>query len=416
MAEENLETVMQVGLKEFQSSMESRAKGNLEETRIHLLKAAEKLFIASGLSRGALRDSRKQLGSPMGRPRDRPRRLFRPATRGVHPVKWKPLVLALLLLLVAAGGAYISYRTLNARQLPPGFLSGNGRIEANEIDVAAKYAARIATVHVQEGDLVEAGAVLATLDTRDLEAQLHAAEAQARQAVETRAEADSTVAQRASEAAFAAKEMERALVLFGKGHVSQQRVDQARNQQQTADAALAAAQSRRASADEAIAAANAEVERIKTLVADGILTAPRTGRVLYRLAEPGEVLGAGGKVVTLLDLSNVYMTFFLPTDAAGPLGLGADARLVLDALPDLAIPAMVSFVSPRAQFTPKQVETKSERDRMMFRVKARIPEALVTRYIDRVKTGVTGMAYVRLDDKAEWPGWLESRLTRDGAS
>jgi len=331
-------------------------------------------------------------------------------------VKWKPFALALLLLLVAAGGAYVSYRTLNARQLPPGFLSGNGRIEANEIDVAAKYAARIATVQVQEGDLVEAGTVLATLDTRDLEAQLQAAQAQARQAVETRAEADSTIVQRTSEADFAAKELERALVLFGKGHVSEQRVDQARNQQQTAQAALAAAQSRRASAGEAIAAANAEVDRIRTLVADGILTAPRTGRVLYRLAEPGEVLGAGGKVVTLLDLSNVYMTFFLPTDAAGPLGLGADARLVLDALPDLAIPAMVSFVSPRAQFTPKQVETKSERDRMMFRVKARIPEALVTRYIDRVKTGVTGMAYVRLDDKAEWPGWLESRLTRDGAS
>lgn len=331
-------------------------------------------------------------------------------------MKWKPFVLALVLLLVAAGGAYISYRTLNPRELPPGILSANGRIEANEIDVAAKYAARIASVRVQEGDLVEAGAVLAVLDTRDLEAQLRAAEAQARQAVESRTEADSTVSQRTGEADFAAKELERTLVLFGKGHVSQQRVDQARTQHQTADAALAAAQSRRASADDAIAAANAEVERIRTLLNDGILTAPRTGRVLYRLAEPGEVLGAGGKVVTILDLSNVYMTFFLPTDAAGPLGLGADARLVLDALPDLAIPAMVSFVSPRAQFTPKQVETKSERDRMMFRVKARIPEALVTRYIDRVKTGVTGMAYVRLDDNAQWPGWLESRLTRENGS
>lgn len=330
-------------------------------------------------------------------------------------MSFKPLALALLLLIVAAGGAYISYHTLHSRELPPGILSGNGRIEANEIDVATKYAARIAEVTVQEGDLVEAGAVLARLDIRDLDAQLRAAQAQMHQAQESRTEADSTVAQRASEADFAAKELERALVLFGKGHVSQQRVDQARNQRQTAAAALGAAQSRRASTDDTIAAARAEVERLQTLVADGVLTAPRTGRVLYRLAEPGEVLGVGGKVVTLLDLSNVYMTFFLSTDAAGPLGLGADARLVLDALPDLAIPAMVSFVAPRAQFTPKQVETRSERDRMMFRVKARIPEALVTRHIDRVKTGVTGMAYVRLDDKVAWPDWLESRLTRDGA-
>ena len=122
------------------------------------------------------------------------------------------------------------------------------------------------------------------------------------------------------------------------------------------------------------------------------------------------------KAATLLDLSNVYMTFFLPTDTAGNLALGAEARILLDAVPDIAIPAMVTFVAPRAQFTPKQVETKSERDRMMFRVKARVPEALVTRYIERVKTGLTGMAYVKLDDKAVWPDWLESKLTREATS
>jgi HlyD family secretion protein len=204
-------------------------------------------------------------------------------------------------------------------------------------------------------------------------------------------------------------------VLFGKGHVSQQRVDQARNQRRTADATLNAARSHRDNAEEAIGAAAAEVDRLHELVAEGVLTAPRKGRVLYRLAEPGEVLGAGGKVVTLLDLSNVHMTFFLPTDQVGPLALGAEARVLLDALPDLAVPAQVSFVAPRAQFTPKQVETRSERDRMMFRVKARIPEALVSQYIDRVKTGITGVAYVMINPNAKWPDWLESRLTREAA-
>ncbi|MBP2310680.1 HlyD family secretion protein [Azospirillum melinis] len=328
----------------------------------------------------------------------------------------KRLLIAVALLAILGAGAAYGWRAMQGNRLPAGFASGNGRIEANEIDIATKYAARVLTIPVEEGDLVEAGAVIATLDTRDLEAQLRSAEAQLRQTRRAREEATALVAQRVSEADFAAKEMERALILFGKGHVAEQRVDQARNSRRTADAALEAAKSHLASADEAIAAAAGDVDRLTTLVADGVLKAPRKSRVLYRLSEPGEVLAAGGKAATLLDLSNVYMTFFLPTDTAGNLALGAEARILLDAVPDTAIPAAVTFVAPRAQFTPKQVETKSERDRMMFRVKARVPEALVTRYIERVKTGLTGMAYVKLDDKAVWPDWLESKLTRETTS
>jgi len=331
-------------------------------------------------------------------------------------VKPTSLIIAAIVLALGTVGAYVAWDAMQTRRLPAGIVSGNGRIEANEIDVATRYAARVAEVTVEEGDLVEAGAVIARLEIRDLEAQLRAVQAQLRQARQAQATAEAVVAQRESEADFAAKELERALVLFGKGHVSQQRVDQARNQRRTADAALNAARGQRGNAAEAIGAASAEVDRLRELVADGTLKAPRKGRVLYRLAEPGEVLAAGGKVVTLLDLSNVHMTFFLPTDQVGPLALGAEARVLLDALPDLAVPAQVSFVAPRAQFTPKQVETRSERDRMMFRVKARIPEALVARYIERVKTGITGVAYVKLDAGVVWPDWLESRLTRDGAA
>lgn len=327
----------------------------------------------------------------------------------------KSLFAAALLLIAVAVGAVYAPSLLPGRRLPAGFAAGNGRIEANEIDVATKYAARVAEVLVEEGQMVEAGADLARLDVRDLEASLRAAQAQLRQARQAREEAAALVVQRESDAAFMTKELERALVLLGKGHVSQQRVDQARNQQRSADAALQAARSHLASAGEAIAAAAAEAERLQQLVSDGVLTAPRKGRVLYRLAEPGEVLAAGGKVMTLLDLSSVTMTFFLPTETAGALSLGAPARVLLDALPDTAIPAAVSFVAPRAQFTPKQVETRSERDRMVFRVKVRIPETLVARHIEKVKTGLTGVAYVRLDAAAAWPGWLDSHLTREAA-
>jgi HlyD family secretion protein len=183
-------------------------------------------------------------------------------------------------------------------------------------------------------------------------------------------------------------------------------------QREAAVAALAAARIDVDYREAAIAAAAAHVERIKTDVADSTLTSPIRGRVLYRLAEPGEVLAAGGKVVTVLELSDVYMTIFLPAEEAGRAVIGSEGRIVLDAVPHLVIPAAVSFVAPRAQFTPKEVETRTEREKLMFRVKVRIDPELLARHADKVRTGLPGMAYVRLDARAGWPEHLHVKLTR----
>ena len=142
--------------------------------------------------------------------------------------------------------------------------------------------------------------------------------------------------------------------------------------------------------------------------ADTILKSPRNGRVEYRLVEPGEVIPAGGNVVTLLDVLDVYMTFFLPTSEAGKVAVGADARIILDVRRDLPIPAKVSFVSPIAQFTPKEVETRSEREKLMFRVRVRIDPELLKPFADRVKTGLPGVGYVKLNTSAQWPDWLKT--------
>ncbi|MFG1479776.1 HlyD family efflux transporter periplasmic adaptor subunit [Xanthobacter sp. V4C-4] len=324
-------------------------------------------------------------------------------------------VAVLLLALVAVGGLGAYYLAARARALPPGFASGNGRIEATEVDVATKAAGRLVDVLVEEGDFVTQGQVVAHMDVDETRASLRTAEAQEMQAIKSRDQATHVVEQRKGELDLAVKELDRQTTLVEKGFATEQKVDQYRTTKLTAQAALAAAESSLAASESAIRAAEAEVERLTRLVADGTLLAPKAGRVLYRLAEPGEVLAAGGKVLTLLDLSNVYMTVFLPAADAGRLALGAEARLLLEPLPDRAVPANVSFVSARAQFTPKQVETQNERDRMMFRVKLRIPQALVEKYIAQAKTGVTGVGYVRLDPKAPWPVWLESDLVREAA-
>ena len=141
-----------------------------------------------------------------------------------------------------------------------------------------------------------------------------------------------------------------------------------------------------------------------------VLNVPRGSRVQYRVAQPGEVLNPGGIVLNLLDVGDVYMTFFLPTAEAGRVAIGSEVRLVLDAAPQYVIPAKVSFVADVAQFTPKTVETAEERQKLMFRVKAKIAPDLLQQYIRSVKTGLPGMAYVRLDEKAPWPDWLQTRL------
>lgn len=164
------------------------------------------------------------------------------------------------------------------------------------------------------------------------------------------------------------------------------------------------------SAQAEVEAAKATLQRIVADIEDSTLRSPRDGRVQYRTAEPGEVPAAGGRVLNLVDLGDVYMTFFLPTAQAGRTALGADVRIVLDAAPKVVIPAKVSFVSDVAQFTPKTVETEQEREKLMFRVRAQISPDLLRKYITQVKTGLPGVAYVQLDPNAEWPAELQANV------
>lgn len=342
-------------------------------------------------------------------------------TPGKSRYRWPIVGLAVVTLLAGAG--LLVFRAplenhlpaplrdvLQRNDLPDYLTEGNGRLEATQIDIATKLAGRLAEVLAHEGDIVEAGAVVARLDTATLEAQQRQAEAELKRARKDREYAQAIVAQRQSERDYAELELKRLLELEQRSFAAVDEVDQARTSARTAAAALEAAQVKVAETEAAIEAATAQIERIQADIDDSALKAPRRGRVLYRLAEPGEVLAAGGKVLTLLDLTDVYMVFFLPETLAGRVAIDSEARLVLDAGPEYVVPARISFVAARAQFTPKQVETRSEREKLVFRVKARIDAELLGRYEPLVKTGLPGVAYVRLDTTQPWPAWLEPNL------
>ncbi len=317
----------------------------------------------------------------------------------------KILIFALLVALTAAV-AYFLYLQRPAG-LPAGFASGNGRLEATEVDVATKIAGRLAELGPREGDLVEAGAVVARLDADELRAQLREAEAKAAQARKAVDESRAGVRKSRTDVALAGKTLKRSESLVEKGFISRSRLDADQTGMEGAMAGMDQALSRVDEAEAALAAAVAKVESLQATVNDTALKAPISGRVLYRLAEPGEVLAAGGKALTLVDLSDMYMTIYLPTDKAGQVALNSEARIVLDALPGQPIPALVNFVAAKAQFTPREVETRSEREKLMFRIKVKPDPAWLAAHRDLAKGGMPGVAYVRLDAGAPWPANLQ---------
>ena len=316
------------------------------------------------------------------------------------------LILGVLLLVVAGASVWWFYF-----RIPPlvGFGSGNGRLEVQEIDVATKFPGRIAEVLVDEGDSVQVGQVVARMDTSSLSAQVREAEAQVQRARQGQITAKALIAQRRSETLLAERDLERARALYVNANISAKDYDRARSTMDTAKASTTQAEAQSAEAEAAIAASLAQKERIQVDLKDSVLTAPRSGRVQFRLAEPGEVLASGGKVLTLIDPTDVYMTIFLPAAEAGKVALGAEARIVLDAAPGLVIPAAVSFVADKAQFTPKEVETRTEREKLMFRIKVKIDPELVKGHEAQVKPGLPGVAYVQLDKAVQWPSSLQSK-------
>jgi len=325
--------------------------------------------------------------------------------------RWRlRIALALIALAAAGGGGYYWWQHLHPA-LPPGIAFGNGRLEADEINIDTKYAARIGEILADEGDLVKAGQVVARMDTRDLQASLKRAEATVRQARRAVDEAKANVVQQQAQVVLAKQEYDRAVYLVQKGFETKEVLDQRIQQLNGANAALDAANARVTESEHALEAATHDVELYNVEINDDTLVAPVNGRLQYRVANVGEVLPAGGHVFAMLDTSYVYMDVYLPTQDAGKVRYGADARIVVDAYPTYPIPAKVIYIATQAQFTPKTVETVTERDKLMFRIRVRIDGDWLRSRSDAVSSGLPGVAYIVASRSAQWPAWLQVKAT-----
>ena len=346
-------------------------------------------------------------------------------------------VLLAVLLAAAAGGGWWLYQQQEATALPDFVFHSNGRLELNRLDVASLYPGRVERVLVAEGDAVKVNEVLVELSSAQSSGQLAAAQAatlraaelvqraragvtQAQQAV---AQADAEIAAYRQQQKVAKLELDNAKQMRREDLVSASELAKRQADFERATASVKAAQAARAEAQAAVAQGQAAVAEAEAGVkqataqadtaasadADMAIRSPLTARVEYRLVEPGTVIGAGSRVISLLDPADVSMNVFLPNATVGGLRVGDEARLVLDGI-DAVFPAQVSFIASEAQFTPKAVETADEREKLVFRVKLKVPAEVAQRYDRLLKGGMTGDGYVRRDSSQAWPLALEVRL------
>ncbi len=315
--------------------------------------------------------------------------------------------IGLFAILFAAGGAGFYWWKHSQSQLPAGISWGNGRLEADEIDIDTKFPGRVAELNADIGDMVSAGQVVARMDTRDLQESLKKAQAQIKQAQRAIDEAKANLEQQRTQQTLAAQELDRTQALLRNGWATKELFDQRKQALDGANAGLRAATERVSQTERALEASEHDAGLLSVNINDNDLVAPRDGRIQYRIANIGEVLPAGGKVFTMLDISYVYMDIYLPAPEAGKIKVGTEGRILLDAYPNTPIPAKVSFLASQAQFTPKTVETQSERDKLMFRIRVRIDADRSRVHAASVRSGLPGVAYLRADPNVVWPKNLQ---------
>jgi HlyD family secretion protein len=304
---------------------------------------------------------------------------------------------------------------LRGQTLPAGIAKAEGRIEATQADVSSKYPGQLAEISVEEGTKVAIGQVIGRVSSPEFEARLRGAQSDLQAAQDGLAGAESEIASGQSALQFAKSDFERGQALMKSGFITKQSFEERQRNYESADAAVQNMTARRDQAQSAIKAAEAKVQQIEAMIHDLVLKSPRNGQVQYQLVQKGETVAAGEPIVTILDLTDLYMVIFLNAADSGRLGIGDEARVILDAVPDYVIPAEVSFVASDAQFTPKTVETEAEREKLMFRVQLRVDRQILQRYYGRVETGLRGSGFVRTKPDANWPAQLEVKLPPEPA-
>lgn len=323
--------------------------------------------------------------------------------------------LTLLALLAVALGVALAVRVHQLRSAGQGPPGGTGVVEGLDVSVISRLATRVASVEVQEGDVVKRGQVVAKLDCTDQVATLARARAEVAAAVASLSASTTGVdtaahnasaaianeaASRAQQQVLEAEErlaktdLDRARRLVQAGAAPQEELDRALARLDELQAQIAAQRAARGAsraqagaasstkdateaqakvAESQIDAARQRVAVAEDAVRECTLVAPRNGMVATRVREPGEAVQPGSVLLNITDLTDARTRFYLPNDELAAAMPGRKVSVVADAYPNEVFEGVIANVSPRAEFTPRNVQTRNDRQRLVYAVEIRIP-------------------------------------------
>jgi HlyD family secretion protein len=304
---------------------------------------------------------------------------------------------ALAAVLIAVVASYAFYAFTRPEPLPEGFLYGSGHIEGTEVRIASEVAGRVVEQRMPEGEIVSAGAVLATIDPTVSRDRLSAAQAELDALRESRAALAAQITTWTHHVETARAQVARVERLAQSELASEQSLDTARDAVRQAEGELERLEALSKSLDEQIASADARVSLARTELERTTVYAPQDGTVLVRAVEAGEVVQAGQPLALLVDLSRLELKVYLAVDELGKIRLGDQARVRVDAFPKELFDAQVARTDDYAQFTPRDIHVPDERTQMVYGVTLALDNAE-----RRLKPGMPADAWIRFDD-VPWP-------------
>ena len=278
-----------------------------------------------------------------------------------------------------------------------GVIAASGHVEATEVRLSAKVPGHVERLALEEGDAVTAGQEVARIETTDLRLALDGAVAERAQADAERrlrvagsrpediAEGGAQVERARADLRGAQEELERMEKLLASGSGTDKSRDDARTKRDVAAASLEAANerlrklragSRREEIDAAVArvaATDARIAQLKQQIADAVVTSPVAGVVTEKLAETGELVTRGTALLVVTELGRPWLNIYLPEPDLGRIRLGQEVEVATDS--GQTRTGRITFVSPQAEFTPKNVQTPDERAKLVYRIKIGLENA-----------------------------------------
>ena len=301
------------------------------------------------------------------------------------------VVFTLLLILL------IQYKT--KKDLPDYIIYGNGRIEGRETQIATKFSGKVEEIFTEEGQEVKKDQILMKIDSRSMEAQLESMKSQSEQILKEIDSVNAEIKLINSDIKLYSKDVDRIKKLVKDDFASEAQYDQKINMLEKSKASFAGAEAKKEALQNSYKATLADIKSLEIDIGDMTIHAPSDGLITYRLAELGEILQSGQSVFVMINPDELYMTLYANQLKSGKIKIGDKGFIKVDALPDKVFDAYVSFISSEAEFTPKEVETRSERQKLVFRLKLNVKDNSKR----TLKVGMPGMGYVKIDDSKDWP-------------